>query len=649
MNSLVLSFFFFVLFSFVSFFLPGYFILFVTKASLSFLERCVLSFVAGILTFTGLSFLLGSLGILQALPIILLSCAMLGTLLLFQYPFRLEFRKAHIGFLLVLGIGIAAQLMTVVRSGSYTPWGLSFWGPNFYDGILHLSIIGELQKSIPPQNPIFAGFPFANYHYFSDLTVASFVSLWQFDVLDAFFRFFPFLLSALYGLSVFILARRVTKHEVPALLAVFLSYLGGSFGYIPSLIKVGDFGGESMFWSMQSASYLLNPPFAFSVIFLLCGILCYLVSTKDKNFPMAILASVFFGFLVGFKVYAAVLVLPVLLFMAVYEYIREKSNISLSVFVCSFLFSLPLFLSSIDPSVRLLEFQPFWFLYNLPVRDHMGWFKAEQALFAYQHSGNVLKLSLLLMLLGTFFFIGNLGMRIFFVLGLRKWFKRMQKDAIHVFLFVFFVFSAAVPLLFVQKGTPWNTIQFFYYFLLLANILAADALWGILRKRSKIVQILSISLFLLLSFPTTIGTVSHYKYAKPHVVLPVSEERVLTFLKDSSDGTVLTAPYSTTSNSSDPRTLFQVGSSYVSAFSQKPVYLEDVESNRIQGRPIEPREKLRELIFSSQDPKLVAFLIHQTQASYVYLYPGASFEADEKDLPIELLIEDQGARLYRVI
>ena len=43
-------------------------------------------------------------------------------------------------------------------------------------------------------------------------------------------------------------------------------YFSSGFGFVVTAIRDGQFTGESMFWSQQSVSTLVNPPFALSLI-----------------------------------------------------------------------------------------------------------------------------------------------------------------------------------------------------------------------------------------------------------------------------------------------------------------------------------------------------------------------------------------------
>ena len=77
-----------------------------------------------------------------------------------------------------------------------------------------------------------------------------------------YFQIIPPILALGIGLFVYWFTLTWKKSKLAAFWATFFTYFGGNFGWIVTLIKDGRIGGESIFWSQQSISTLLNPPFA---------------------------------------------------------------------------------------------------------------------------------------------------------------------------------------------------------------------------------------------------------------------------------------------------------------------------------------------------------------------------------------------------
>jgi hypothetical protein len=70
------------------------------------------------------------------------------------------------------------------------------------------------------------------------------------------------------------------------------------------------------------------------------------------------------------------------------------------------------------------------------------------------------------------FILGNLGTRAIGAISLKTPWSRNFK----IFIVTFLLLSLILPLLFIQKGANFNTIQFFYYHIFIFNFLSAGAL-----------------------------------------------------------------------------------------------------------------------------------------------------------------------------
>jgi hypothetical protein len=89
---------------------------------------------------------------------------------------------------------------------------------------------------------------------------------------------------------------------------------------------------------------------------------------------------------------------------------------------------------------------------------------------------------------------------------------------------------------FLQKGTPWNTIQFFYYSLFFLSILSGITI----ATAPGYAQIIII----LLTIPTSFITLKQiYLTQKPPSYLSNEEYEALNFLSDEPYGNVLTYPF----------------------------------------------------------------------------------------------------------
>lgn len=542
--------------------------------------------------------------------------------------------------LLVLG-GSLSWLLTTVKSGLEYSYGLGFWGPNGHDGIWHLALISELQRSFPPQNPVFAGVPLQNYHYFFDLLLAKFGSLSGIESAELLFRLFPLLIALLSGMLMFAAVKKIAKSEGAGLWAVFLLYFGGSFGWLVNFIREGNFGGESMFWAMQGTSTLLNPPFATSLIFLLGGLYLFADYSEEKkiNWRKVGLIALMWGTLIEFKAYGGVLLLGGLGLLTLERLIFKKDVKLIPLFLTCLSLSLAVFLPNNLVSNSLFVFAPFWFvetLISFPDRLYLP-------RLALTMQSGVLWKELTGFSLGTAaFLIGNLGTR---AIGLFS-----IKNLVLEFRLLFYMLGMAVviPLLFIQKGTNWNTIQFFYYGIFIFNILAALALARLWQRFGKVAGILGLIVFILLTLPTSYDAVSHYLPSRPPARLTSSELEALTFLRTQMPGTVLTFPFDKYARNkySEPVPLLAYDSTaYVAAFGDHPTFLEDTVNLDILGIDYKGRLNLQKDFFNNSEA--AGKILQENNISFVYAAGMDNTEMDEGKIGVKKIFDNGEVKIYR--
>jgi hypothetical protein len=556
-------------------------------------------------------------------------------------------KKIKLSIVLVILLSSILLSITMFRSGLKYNFGLGFWGPNGHDAIWHLSLINQLKQNIPPQNPIYSGTILSNYHWGFDFFVALISNLTKLDSSFLYFQILPIIFAILIGLLSYKLAFLLTKKHIASLFFVVLNYFAGSFGWIFTLIKDGHFAGESLFWSMQSASTLLNPPYALSLIILLIGLILWVKYQKSNSILKAILIGLVFALLSGIKVYAGILIGVALSLFWLFDWIHSKKFSKFNFFIClstgivslSILFSLGVFHNS-----QLLEFKPFWFVNSMIESiDKLYWPKL--ASYRFNQTNFLISILIEIFLIGVFF-IGNLGIRI---LGIFKLFfdgiknRLNQFDILTIFILIFSFF---IPLLFVQKGTAWNTIQFFYYFLFFINLYLAKFLSNTYSKNKTIAFVL-----LIITCLTSIGTLKDYFGNPPPSALPQTEIQALSFLKNQPSGNVLTYPYDKYLKNKmvTPIPLYAYETtSYVSAFSQKPTFLEDEMNLDITGFNWQSRRTDSEKFFTSQDKFFARGFLINNQIGYIYLVNQQKINLNQEDLQINQIYDHDGIKIYQV-
>lgn len=553
--------------------------------------------------------------------------------------------KVNLKLTLLIFLGSLSWCLTMVKSGLTYPFGAGFWGANGHDGIWHIALAGSLARG-SFEMPTFSGETLKNYHIGFDLILAVLNKITFIPITVLYFQIFPVILSVTMGIAVYTLIKKWRKNEGEAFWSTFFVYFGGSFGWIVNLIRDGRFGGESMFWSQQAISTLINPPFALSLILISFG-LWALLSRKT------VLAIILFGILIEIKAYAGILILGSLFVVGVWEFLLRKNLYYLKVFIFSLILSAIVFLPLNISSGSLLVFKPFWFLETMMgSTDRLGWEKFYSAMMNYRlvESWKTIPAYVVAFLI---FCIGNFGTRLIkdiWIIGKLR--KLKEIDAVTLILFAIIPAGILIPSLFLQAGTPWNTIQFIYYSLFASSILAAI----VIAKLPKA----AIALVVILTIPTSIITLlNDYLPGRPPAMISIKEMDALNFLKKQPEGVVLTYVFDEAKAkeavANPPRPLyFYESTAYVSAYTNKSVYLEDQVNLDITGYNWrERRQKIGEFV-SATDKDMARAFLRTNNIKYLYLakdlspLPGEKLKLGESQLGLTKIFDNSTISILRV-
>lgn len=550
-------------------------------------------------------------------------------------------------FLLALLIvaGVIFQAPAMIKTGGVYDSGVGYWGPLARDGVWHEALVGQVLKSLPIDNPGLAGVKLTNYHYFYDLVVAgaSFVT----GIAPSFFiyRFFPIVFSVLLGLLTYLLAWRLFKSKLVSLLAVFFAYFGSSFGWIAEYIKRGSiWAGESAFWANQPVSMNLNPPFAISLIILIAIILLLDSYLKKTGKLKAIALILLSGTLIGFKVYAGVLVLAGLVLLSFK--VRKLFLISIP----SVLLTGLIYFSQSVGSEKLLEINPFWLVNTMiDAGDRVGIPNFTARRFAYLGAGKWLHLFLLEAVSFLLFFAGNLGTRVVALFGINK---KLFRENIHFFILSMSAVSLVLPLIFTQKGNAWNIVQFFYYFIFFSALYAVYALGQIYEKLPKTVSFIIIGAVLIITPISSIATFRSWLYPNPPAKLTKGELTGLEFLRSQEDGVILKHPFDQDFRGKfkDPYPLaVYADNAYVSAYSGKGVFIEDVEQQIVLGTDYKSRLEDANRFFNEKNLSWSNEFLKENNISYVYLPKIYALPMAEQEYSMQKIFENEEVNIYRVL
>lgn len=559
---------------------------------------------------------------------------------------------------LIVIFGTAVLSLTMIRSGLSYDFGLGFWGPNGHDGIWHLSLINQLQQNIPPLNPVFSGTILNNYHWGFDLIAAILGKLFNSNSF-VYFQFLPIIFGLILGYLSFNLVKQNTKNSTLAAFFTFLIYFSGSFGWIYTLIKSGHIGGESLFWSMQSVSTLINPPFALSLIIMLFGLILWSENNSSNKYKIAVINGVIFGILSGIKVYAGILIGLTLVTLWFIEFLKTRKIFNYNFFTWATTLAISLVvLGSLGvlKNSSILEFKPLWFTHSMIESVDKFYFpKIAAYRINLSQNLNLIKLPFFIGLetsLIFIFIIGNMGFRILGLIPIFQKIKNHNPTSFEKLILILMSFALLIPLLFVQKGTAWNTIQFFYYFIFFSNLFFAQFIVDFLKTKNKKNLIITI-IILILTNITSISTIKDYLGNPPPSAIPGKEIEALNFLKNQKNGIVLTFPYDQYAKNKlkletpIPMYLYET-TSYVSALSNKVTFLEDEMNLDITGFNWQDRKNESIKFFNSNDEFSARGFLVNNQISYIYLINGQKFTLGESQLQINKIFDNGQIQIYQV-
>lgn len=564
-----------------------------------------------------------------------------GVLLVISIATFLVVRSKGNRFITILGFMLGSiSLVTVFRSGIVYVYGLGLWGPNGHDAIFHLSLGEHFRQTLFSLNhPQLNGQLLKNYHFGLDWLTAMISRFSGYPLLDLYFRLLPMLIIIFLVYFLIKLCHLWRFSNFETSLALALAFLSGSAGFIANLIlKRGLFGGESIFWANQSASLFLNPPFALSVL----GIVIFLVYLEGHPHRLSwkelIFLSLLGGALVQIKIYAFLLLAAAL-------FVRRKFKLFLTVSIVGLIFILP----SLSLNGAPFSFNPLWFTKSMFASyDRFYWQELVQAWQVYEDNGVFSKLILVNLFAIFVFYAGNLYIRL---IGLGKAiFGREFSLSQNLARFIILL-GLIVPILFTQKVNPWNTIQFMYYSLFFLSIFTAKQIGEWCDKvKNKVILLVIFLFFTLLSFPTTIGTLSDYLTSQSASRVSLTELHALDFLRNSEKGVVVSPlTYSRfIPNSPDPQPLYAYASTaYISAFSGHPEYLSDTINLDITGFSYQDRVKNVIRLYLTRDPSWVREFLTANQIKYIYETPFDHLMIRPEDACLTKIFDSGEINLYK--
>jgi len=550
-------------------------------------------------------------------------------------------RQKIILIILILFFTIA-QVIPVIKNGLNYNYGIGFWGSNGHDSVWHLSLINNIHNPFKINMPIFSGENLKNYHPFFDILVSFLTRITHIPSSIWLFQIIPLITASLTIYISFLLGKKLTNKFSGGIYLAFLTTFANSFGWIISLFKNGNWSGESMFWAMQSISNQLNPPYALSLLFISL-ILLIIINNKKLSKKNSLFLIILLSLLPITKAYGGVIMF---FFFGIYSlYSLKKKYFTPSIILAiSTVIGYSIYSIFNTATTNLFIFKPLWFSNTLfEASDRLFISQITNMRYTLESTGNMGPKLLLIYIFGiAVFIVGNFSWRLLGFLSLKK-----IKNNFYLQILITIIFSTILPLLFIQKGTNWNTIQFLYYGLFFSNFLLAQYLVDIEKK--TIGKVL-ISIIIVTSFISSSNTLKIFLNNTSQAYISNQETEALKKLSTSQQGTVLTYPYDKYKKGSikDPIPLYLYETtSYVSAFSEKPVYLEDEMNLSITGYDWQSRRKEEEKFFTTEDKFFARGFLLNNKIDYIYLVDDQNFQLSTDDLQIDKIFENSQVKIYK--
>ncbi len=410
---------------------------------------------------------------------------------------------------LLIFVGSTAMVYLTYRSGVVDKGAMVFYGANARDGIYHLSLIGNLYNNFPPTHPGLAGLPLHGYNFFYDFLIANFMKFYHFDIYNLFFRYFPIMISLLYGMSYVALGRFFHFKRIALIALIYLAYFSQGFQFIFDKVHIVYDTGI-----IQPLGNIVDPSVILSVSLLF---LFSMLLFSTKNIVQVLLASILLSVLPMLKIYTGIVVFGGLGIIALTALVKERTAIYAKILIVSAVIALITYVPTNLGSGHLI-FAPFLlythFLQSYSDINH--YYLRDELVILSQHN-NYIKIAYRYLFALFLFFIPTLGIRSVGLFSIKKILKKDFYSNRNLFFLSTCIIGIFIPSFFIQSIAVFVILQFFWitYFVLL--IPAAFSYQALSLKINKSIFTIFSVLLIGIGLPDMITLINGYS-SDPHSV-----------------------------------------------------------------------------------------------------------------------------------
>ncbi len=404
-----------------------------------------------------------------------------------------------IPYIIFLSLGIIILSSSIFFEGFDSLGNIYLHGANSHDALWHIALQESIKQDIPPDNPLYLPEKIRGYHFLTDIIVSLISQATTISIVELYLKWFPLILTFLFVSNSLVIMMKVTTNKIVAYLGASLIVFGSGFAYLAPLFFPSASNAQSVFWLDQPTHYLVNQQLTFSLILMNVIFILVLDSFKRNWLPIGILL----GSLAGIKIYGFIILISTFTLLGIFYLIAKKEwyyirppilGLIIAVFLVSF--------SGFNSEFPFI-FYPGWFIatmYEAKDRLNLSEWEIHRQLFL--QTQNYLRLAIHWLSGLAVFLIGNFNLKLLgFPLIILMMIRKNNIDFFLLMLGFTTVFSIGLPLLVIQKGVVWNTIQFMHYSqipLVLGIVLFST------KYLSKVTRSIFILIILLLALPTTL-------------------------------------------------------------------------------------------------------------------------------------------------
>jgi hypothetical protein len=435
----------------------------------------------------------------------------------------------------------AVPVSLLVTSGPASGGNLRLIGVHAQDSLWMLALTGSIEKSIPPQNPLYYTGTVQNYHIFLNVLIASAHAFTNISNLLLYFKFVgPFLLFLFSAIS-YLFISRLTHSRLAGFTGTLLLTLSSNLYYLVDLIYPSAVATPSVFWVQEYLTHIVNYQLLASYIILLSWLYLFTrVDYSQLRWKKIILLGFVAGSLISFKAFASLVLLPSLGLLALVKLFRGEYGL-IKIFLSTLIFSFCFYFASSPTFQSSFIIQPLWLIKTMyESSDHLNYPVWELKRLTYLQDGNYLRIGQLFTEGVAIFIFGNFGLRLLGLLAVTRKIEKKYQDV--VFLIFFMILAGiAFSLLLVARGAAWNSVQFVYYSVILSSILTMYLIRDLFLKHASLF-LFAFSLIWLPLIPGVIFTSDSYYRTYSTSLVPSPVYQAALFLASQPTGTVLINP-----------------------------------------------------------------------------------------------------------